>query len=116
MQKIFEIVQERIILPCYMNSYDSLFGGIAMQWMDEVAFICAQKIARKKVVTVSVDKIEFLLPLKKGDIVKIVAKNIVLNGIRINIRVEIYDKDENIAISGDFVFVAVNENNIPLKI
>jgi acyl-CoA hydrolase len=116
MKNMIEIVQERIILPCYMNSYDSLFGGLAMQWMDEVAFICAQKIARKKVVTVSVDNIKFLLPIKKGDIVKIVAKNKLLNGIRINIQVEIFDIDGNTAISGNFVFVAVSENNIPLKV
>ncbi|MDT3409111.1 UNVERIFIED_CONTAM: acyl-CoA hydrolase [Pseudacidovorax intermedius] len=49
----------KAVFPNTTNHYDTLFGGTAMQLMDEVAFITATRFARKRVVTVSSDKIDF---------------------------------------------------------
>ena len=54
-----ETRQFKVIIPGVLNAHNTLFGGIAMQWMDEVAYITATRFTRQKVVTVSSDKINF---------------------------------------------------------
>lgn len=39
------------IFPADANHYGTLFGGQAMSWMDQAAFICATRWCRRKVVT-----------------------------------------------------------------
>ena len=46
----------KAVFPGDSNHYDTLFGGVALQWMDECAFIAATRFAREKVV-----KLEYLL-------------------------------------------------------
>jgi len=36
-----ETKQFKVIFPHTLNDHDTLFGGIAMQWMNEVAYIVA---------------------------------------------------------------------------
>ena len=53
----------KAVFPNTTNHYDTLFGGTAMQYMDEVAFITATRFSRQKMVTVSSDKIDFKKPI-----------------------------------------------------
>ncbi len=43
-----ETRQFKVIFPSTLNDHDTLFGGTAMQWMDEVAYITATRFTRKK--------------------------------------------------------------------
>jgi len=103
------------------NHYDTLFGGTAMQLMDEVAFITATRFARQKMVTVSSDKIDFNVPIPSGTIIELVGRVVRLGHTSLEITVEIYielmnsDKRE-LAINGLFKFVAVGEDKRPIKI
>ena len=36
----------KAVFPNTTNHYDTLFGGTALQWMDEVAFICATNLTK----------------------------------------------------------------------
>lgn len=47
----------KAVFPNTTNHYDTLFGGTAMQYMDEVAFITATRYSRQKMVTVSSEKL-----------------------------------------------------------
>ena len=38
----------KAVFPGETNHYDTLFGGTALQWMDEVAFIAATRFTREK--------------------------------------------------------------------
>lgn len=49
----------KAVFPNTTNHYDTLFGGTAMQLMDEVAFIAATRFSRQRMVTVSSDRIDF---------------------------------------------------------
>ncbi len=49
----------KCVFPNTTNHYDTLFGGTALQWIDEVAFIIATRFSRQKMVTVSSDKVDF---------------------------------------------------------
>ncbi|MEQ8924248.1 MAG: hotdog domain-containing protein, partial [Fulvivirga sp.] len=59
----------KAVFPNTTNHYDTLFGGTALQLMDEVAFITATRFTRKRVVTVSSDKVDFAHPIPAGTLV-----------------------------------------------
>ncbi|HNM32101.1 MAG TPA: acyl-CoA thioesterase [Chitinophagales bacterium] len=111
----------KAVFPNTTNHYDTLFGGTAMQLMDEVAFITATRFARQKMVTVSSDKIDFNVPIPSGTIIELVGRVVRLGHTSLEITVEIYielmnsDKRE-LAINGLFKFVAVGEDKRPIKI
>ncbi len=89
--------------------------------MDEVAFITATRFARKRVVTVSSDKIDFTQPIPAGTIIELIGKIEDIGCTSLKVRVEIYieemysDKREK-AISGTFTFVALDENKKPTSV
>jgi acyl-CoA hydrolase len=64
----------KAVFPNTTNHYDTLFGGTALHLMDEASFICATRFSRKKVVTVSTDKIDFSTPIPQGTIIELVAR------------------------------------------
>ncbi len=111
----------KAIFPNTTNHYDTLFGGTAMQLMDEIAFITATRFTRKKCVTVSSDRIEFKKPIPAGTIIELVGRVSKLGCTSLDVRVEIFieqmyeDKREK-AISGTFTFVALDENKKPTAI
>ncbi|HMV14716.1 MAG: acyl-CoA thioesterase [Chitinophagales bacterium] len=111
----------KAVFPNTTNHYDTLFGGTAMQLMDEVAFITATRFARLKMVTVSSDKIDFNVPIPSGTIIELVGRVVKMGNSSLDIKVEIFielmnsDKRE-LAINGMFKFVAVGENKKPIKI
>lgn len=113
--------QHKIIFPNTLNDHNTLFGGIAMQWMDEVAYITAIRFSRKKMVTVSVENIRFFLPIKSGAIAEITGKVTKVKNSKIKILVEIYTEDMYIenrqkAVDALFSFAAINNDNKPIPI
>src|SRR5699024_9981658 len=60
-----------LILPPDANQYDTLFGGKLMAYIDDVAAIAAIRHARNLVVTASTDSVDFLLPIKVGDVINV---------------------------------------------
>jgi acyl-CoA hydrolase len=116
-----ETRQFKIVFHNAVNDHKTLFGGTAMQWMDEVAYITAKRFARMNMVTVSSEKIEFLKPIQLGSIVEIVGKVVKVGNVKINIRVEIFVEEvdtysRNKAVEAVFTFVAINGNSNPVRI
>jgi len=111
----------KAVFPNTTNHYDTLFGGNALLLMDEVAFICATRFSRMKVVTVSSDKVDFNKPIPQGTIAEFRAKVIDIGKTSMKVRVDIFveqmyqDKREK-AVTGVFTFVAVDENRNPISI
>ena len=116
-----ETRQFKAIFPGTLNEHDTLFGGTAMQWMDEVAYITAIRFTKTKMVTVSADNINFLLPVKAGSIVEIIGKVHRIKSVKIEIKVEIYIEEmysdiRQKAVEALFTFAAINEFNNPTRI
>lgn len=111
----------KAVFPNTTNHYDTLFGGTAMQLMDEVAFISATRFSRQRMVTVSSDRIDFKKPIPHGTIIELVGRVTYLGNTSIKVRVDIYieqmyDEGREKAITGDFTFVAIDEEKRPVKI
>lgn len=84
-----ESKQYKVVFPNTLNDHDTLFGGIAMQWMDEEAYITATGFTRMKMVTVSTGKIHFRNAIKSGSIAEIMGKVVKVGNVKVGIRVEI---------------------------
>lgn len=69
-----ETRQVKVVFKNTTNDHNTLFGGTAMQWMDEVAYITATRFCRKKVVTISAGNIKFEKSIPFGTIVELVGK------------------------------------------
>lgn len=111
----------KAVFPNTTNHYDTLFGGTAMHMMDEVAFITATRFSRKRMVTVSSDKIDFTRPIPAGTIVELVGKVVYVGNTSLKVNVEIYVEEmysfeRSNAIKGMFTFVAIDENKKPIKV
>ena len=111
----------KAVFPNTTNHYDTLFGGTAMQLMDEAAFITATRFCRQRMVTVSSDRIDFKKPIPAGTIVELVGRITYLGNTSLKVRVDIYveqmySEQREKAVSGDFTFVAIDENKNPVKI
>lgn len=111
----------KAVFPNTTNHYDTLFGGTAMHMMDEVAFITATRFSRQIMVTVSSDRIDFNKPIPAGTIVELVGRVSHIGNTSLKVRVEIYieqmysDTREK-AVTGEFSFVAIDENKKPTSI
>ena len=111
----------KAVFPSTTNHYDTLFGGTALHLMDEVAFICATRFSRKKVVTISTGQIDFKKAIPAGTLIELVAKVINVGRTSCKIHVDIfmeqmYTELRETVVSGTFSFVAVDENKKPTPI
>lgn len=111
----------KAVFPNTTNHYDTLFGGTAMQLMDEVAFITATRFSRQRMVTVSSDRIDFKKPIPAGTIVELIGKVSYTGNTSLKVRVEIfieqmYSEQRDRAVSGEFTFVAIDDDKNPVKI
>lgn len=111
----------KAVFPNTVNHYDTLFGGTAMQLMDEVAFITATRFSRMRMVTVSSDKIDFKMAIPHGTIIELVGHVIHVGKtslkVEVNIYVEqMYNTHREKAISGTFTFVAIDDQKRPTQI
>lgn len=111
----------KAVFPSITNHHNTLFGGEALAWMDETAFIAATRFCRKALVTVSSDRIDFKKPIPAGTLAELIARVIhVVNTslkVEVNIFVEdMYHDHREHAIRGVFTFVAVDEQRNPTQV
>jgi acyl-CoA hydrolase len=111
----------KVVFPNTTNHYDTLFGGLAMYLMDEVAFMTATRFSRKKMVTVSSGKIDFNQPIPADTIIELVGKVARVGKTSLDVEVEIFVEEmyqdvRKQAIKGIFTFVALDENKKPISV
>jgi acyl-CoA hydrolase len=58
-----------IVLPNDANPLVALLGGRLMHWIDLAAAMAAHRHSRQYVVTASIDHLDFLVPVRVGDLV-----------------------------------------------
>lgn len=120
-EDISETRVAKMVFPATTNHYDTLFGGIALQWMDEVAYISATRFSRKPMVTISTEQVDFKHPIPSGILIELVARVVKVGRTSLKVEVSIFleelDSDKTTkAITGHFNFVAIDENQKPIPI
>ncbi len=111
----------KAVFPHTTNHYDTLFGGTALQWMDEVAFITATRFSRQEYVTVSLDRIDFTKSIPSGTLVELIGKVVRVGTTSIQVKVEVYmermfSETRELAIGGMFTMVAVDKDHKPAPV
>jgi acyl-CoA hydrolase len=111
----------KLVFPQDTNPIGTLYGGTAMHWMDEVAFLTATRYARRQVVTVSMDRVDFKVPIPEGAIVELVGEVVRVGRSSMTVQVRILIEDamagtQELAIEGQLVMVAVDQDMNPVAI
>ena len=109
-----------IVRPNHLNGANRLFGGILMQWIDEVAGIVAKRHSMCNVTTASVDNLTFLRGAHQNEMVVIKGKMTWVGSSSMEVCVDTYVEDssghrERIN-NAHFMMVALDENDKPVKV
>lgn len=104
-----------LVMPQDLNPFGSLFGGTMMGWMDICAAMLSFKETKCNCVTAGVSSIDFIAPVKLGDVVEIEANRVKRGTKSLTVHVKAYKLNlftntRDIVTSAQFVFVAVDEN------
>ena len=75
--------------PSTVNFGGKVHGGTVMKWIDEAAYACATRWAKRYCVTVSVGSIRFQRPIMIGDLVEVAARLAYTGKTSMNISVEV---------------------------
>ena len=67
-------VMTQVVLPGDANALGTAFGGRIMQWIDIAAAVACQRHCRRRVVTASMDQLDFVMPIKTGMVVELNAQ------------------------------------------
>jgi acyl-CoA hydrolase len=115
------IEMNQLVLPQHTNSLGTVFGGTIMSWIDIGAAMSAQRHARAVVVTASMDQLDFLAPIKGGQLVNLrSAVNYVgRTSMEVGVRVEAEDTltgERTHAASAYLTFVAIDAAGAPVEV
>ena len=113
-----QVIMHELVLPNDSNLLGNVLGGRVMHLMDMCAAMSAYKHARTAVVTASVDRLDFLAPVKMGDIM-ILKSSVNYTGkssMEVGVRIESENpKTGSIyhTSSAYLTFVSLNDNGKP---
>lgn len=114
-----ETTMHEIVLPSHTNALGTAFGGTIMSWIDVCGAITAQRHVGGNVVTASIDQLNFIAPVRLGDVVKLVSRVTFTGRTSIEVRVNVTVIDprtntEQHAVLAYVTFVAVDAANQPI--
>lgn len=107
-----------LILPPDANSYGTVFGGKILAMVDKAASVCAMRHSGKLCVTVAMDRVEFLVPIRLGEFLVASARVHYVGKTSMEIGVDVYaenlEKGERRHTNSCLVvMVAVDRNGKP---
>lgn len=107
-----------LVFPKDTNSLETAFGGFLLSLMDKAASIAAVRHAGSDVVTARMDAVDFHMPIRVGDAVALEAEVIKVGRTSMTVKVDVYREhlstgEQVLATSGQFVFVALDEEKRP---
>jgi acyl-CoA thioesterase YciA len=116
-----ELTIRTIAMPADTNPAGDIFGGWVLSQMDIAAGICASERAQCRTVTVALDSMHFIRPVKIGDILCVYTEIEAVGNTSIDIHVEAWvqrDRSRNTVkvTQAKFKFVALGVDGRPRSI
>ena len=111
-----------MVFPNDTNPHGTLFGGAMVAWMDKAAGYASMRHAEGIVVTAAIDRIEFAVPVRVGDIIELIATVTSVGRSSMRVTVEAYresvrdDRGRELCTRGEFTMVAIDEDGRPTKV
>lgn len=111
----------RVVMPEMLNHHGTMFGGQALGMMDVTGFVAATRHCRTAAVTVGVDDVEYLAPVRQGDIVEVAARVVSTGTSSMTVVASMVVEhlttgERTLAGRGRFVFVAVDQDGRPAPV
>ncbi len=112
----------QIVMPGHTNGPAGvLFGGIMMQWIDVCGGVAAMRHAGGAVVTASIDRLDFLVPVRVSDVVVLQARvNFVeRTSMEVGCRVDTEDmasRKRRYTTKAYLTFVAIDDDGRPIEV
>ena len=82
-----------LVLPNDANTQGNVLGGRVLHWIDLAAAIVAHRHCRTETVTVSLDQMSFLAPIRVGQLALIAARMTYTGRTSMEIRVDVQCED-----------------------
>lgn len=110
-----------LVFPKDTNYLGTAFGGFVLSLMDKAASVAAVRHSRSAVVTARMDGVDFHVPIRVGDAVALEAQVVKVGRSSMTVRVDVHREhlasgEQQLATSGTFVFVAVDEHGRPIPV
>lgn len=110
-----------IAMPADTNANGDIFGGWVMSRMDQAGGIAGVERARGRVVTVAVEAMTFIRPVKVGDVLCVYTDVERVGRTSMTIHIEAFAKrfitgERDKVTDGSFTFVAIDDDGIPRPI
>ena len=107
-----------LAMPADTNPAGDIFGGWVLSQMDNAASICAGQRAQRRVVTVALDSMSFVRPVRVGDILGVYTEVENVGTTSVAVHAEAWVRRERIGVrekvsEGKFTFVALDEKGRP---
>ena len=121
-RKVSESIVETVhmVRPNHLNGAGRLFGGILMQWIDDVAALAAKRHAHMNITTVSVDNLRFLKGAYQRDVIVLKGKITYVGRTSMEVKVDTYVEDANgeriLINNAFFTMVALDSNDKPAEV
>jgi uncharacterized protein (TIGR00369 family) len=115
------VVLSQLMQPGQANSRGDVHGGWIMKLVDEAGALAAMRHAQCRVVTVAIDQMHFLEPIRIGDLVILEAEVTYVGRTSIETRVQVHAENpvtgqRTHTNTGFLVYVALDDARIPKRV
>ncbi len=117
-----ELLLRTLAMPADTNPNQDIFGGWIMSQMDIGGGILAAEIAQGRIVTVAVQEMQFIRPVKVGNVVCCYGRCVRVGNTSLQIKIEVWVKtlmndhledDRQLVTEAVFTYVAVDGSGQP---
>lgn len=113
--------QVHLIMRQHLNASGRLFGGILMQWIDEVAGVVAMRHAgTHRVTTAAVDNLQFKEPTYEGELLVLIGYVTCVGNSSMEVEIDTYvERSDGMRYSVNrafFVMVAMDGEERPMHV
>lgn len=116
-----ELTVRIIAMPADANPAGDIFGGWVLSRMDQAGGIAAAERASGRVVTIALDAMKFIRPVKVGDVLEVYTEIESVGRTSLKVHVESWARRykthlcEKVTVA-TFTFVALDENGRPRQV
>jgi acyl-CoA thioesterase YciA len=113
-----ELTLRTLAMPRDVNTNGDIFGGWVLSQMDIAAGIVAAARAKGRVATVAIDAMEFIRPVKVGDVLCIYVDILRIGRTSMGLQIEAWvlrrgQEGREKVTKGVFTFVAIDDDGRP---
>lgn len=114
-------VMTQLIFPSDTNHHGTMFGGKVMEYIDKIAAIACMRHARRAVVTASSDSLDFVAPIRLGEVLELLAYVTWTHNSSMEVVVNVHSEnpltgERRLTVTAFLTFVALDDEGKPVPV